>query len=194
MVGLARLTNLRQCVETVLDENVAGDLIETGVWRGGACILMKAILASRNMQDRIVWLADSFEGLPVSTAEQDAGYDLSENAYLAVSLEQVRSAFALFGLLDERVRFIKGWFKDSLPKCAIEKLAILRLDGDLYESTMDVLQSLYDRVAKGGFIIIDDYNSWPPCKEAVDDYRASRGVKDPIQMIDAQGVFWRRCS
>jgi O-methyltransferase len=171
MIGLRRLDNLQTCVETVLKDGVPGDLIETGVWRGGACILMRAILKLQGVNNRTVYLADSFEGLPAPALEADRGYDLSENSYLAVSVEEVRAAFQKFGLLDSQVKFLKGWFKDTLPTAEIDSLAVLRLDGDLYESTMDVLNSLYAKVSRQGFVIVDDYRTWPPCKLAVDDFR-----------------------
>jgi O-methyltransferase len=194
MIGLRRLDNLQTCVETVLKERVPGDLIETGVWRGGACILMKAILELHGVNDRSVYLADSFEGLPAPALEADRDYDLSENSYLAVSVEEVRTAFQKFGLLDEQVKFLKGWFKDTLPTAEVDCLALLRLDGDLYESTIHVLNSLYAKVSPYGFVIVDDYHTWPPCKLAVDDFRARTSVQDPIHEIDGAGVFWRKSS
>jgi len=192
MVGCRRLDNLQWCVESVLQEGVPGDLIETGVWRGGACILMRAILKLYAIEDRCVWLADSFQGLPAPSLDADRGYDLSENRYNAVSLEAVQAAFERFGLLDGQVRFLKGWFKDSLPTAPINSLAILRMDGDLYESTMDALVSLYHKVSRGGFIIVDDYHPWPPCKRAVDEYRARNNILAPLQEIDGMGVFWKK--
>ena len=194
MIGLRRLDNLQDCIETALEEGVPGDLIETGVWRGGACILMRAVLKVHDINDRSVYLADSFEGLPAPTLEADRGYDLSESRYLAVSVEEVQAAFQRFGLMDGQVRFLKGWFKDTLPTAHIDRLAILRIDGDLYESTMDVLNSLYDKVTTGGFVIVDDYHTWPPCKRAVDEFRVRLSIQDPIQAIDGSGVFWRKSS
>jgi hypothetical protein len=194
MMGLRRLDNLQTCVETVLEDGVPGDLIETGVWRGGACILMRAILKLHGINNRSVYLADSFEGLPAPALDADHGYDLSENSYLAVSVDEVRAAFKRFGLLDGQVKFLKGWFKDTLPTAEVESLAVLRLDGDLYESTMDVLNSLYGKVSPRGFVIVDDYRTWPPCKLAVDDFRTRLGIQDPIEEIDGSGVFWRKSS
>jgi O-methyltransferase len=192
MIGLRRLDNLQACVESVLEEGVEGDLIETGVWRGGACILMRAILKAHEIGNRNVWLADSFVGLPSPSCDADRGYDLSENRYLAVSVEEVQAAFERFGLLDGQVKFLKGWFKDTLPTAPISRLAVLRIDGDLYDSTMDVLNSLYNKVAIRGFVIVDDYHNWPPCKRAVDEFRSRVGIRDPIQEIDGMGVFWRK--
>jgi hypothetical protein len=194
MIGRARLDNLQHCVEAVLQERVPGDFIETGVWRGGACILMRGLLAAHEVTDRIVWAADSFEGVPAPSYPQDAGWDISASVLpvLAVSLDEVRNLFARYGLLDERVRFLKGWFKDTLPTAPIEHLAVLRLDGDLYESTMDALWALYHRVSPRGFIIVDDYFSCPPCGRAIEEFRSIMKITTPMQRIDDQSVFWRK--
>ena len=173
---------------------LAGDFVETGVWRGGSVMWMKALLDTHGVTDRTVWCADSFEGLPPPNATDkaiDPGSDFSDRDYLAVSLEAVQANFRRYGLLDQRVRFLKGWFKDTLPTSPIQQVSILRLDGDLYESTMDALTALYPRVAPGGFVIVDDYNTWPGCKKAVTDYRASVGDDAPIQTIDGAAVYWR---
>jgi hypothetical protein len=197
MIGMERMANLRHCVEEVLAMGVPGDLIETGVWRGGATIFMRGILKAHGVQDRRVWVADSFEGLPrpdvakypADTGDQHHTY----NALLGVSLEQVKSNFERYGLLDEQVCFLKGWFKDTLPEAPIEKLAILRLDGDMYESTMDSLTHLYPKLSVGGFLIVDDYGiESPGCLQAVEDYRQAHQILEPIQRIDWGGVFWQR--
>jgi len=156
MIGHKRLDNVQKCFEDVLKNNIPGDLIETGAWRGGTTIFMRAMLRAYGITDRKVWVADSFEGLP-RPVNSDDGWDLSQVDYLKVSLEQVQSNFEKFGLLDEQVQFIKGWFSDTLPTAPIEKLAILRLDGDMYSSTMDSLKNLYYKVSIGGYIIADDY-------------------------------------
>lgn len=195
MVGLKRLRNLRECVEIVLRDSVPGDLIETGIWRGGSIILMRAVLAVHGVTDRRVWAADSFEGLPPPDPRYpaDAASDWHLYPHLRVSLDQVRENLAAYGLLDDQVRFLKGWFKDTLRVAPIEQLAVLRLDGDLYESTMDALAPLYPKVALGGFVIVDDYGiPQPGCREAVEDFRAQHGITDPVQDIDGWGAFWRR--
>jgi len=194
MVGHRRLDNVRFCVEDVLKNNIPGDLIETGVWRGGTAIFMRAILKSHEVTDRTVWLADSFEGMPKPNTEahgSDAGDDLSHVSHLRVSLEQVKANLARFGLLDDRVRFLKGWFRDTLPGAPIEKLAILRLDADLYDSTMDALRALYHRVSPGGYVIVDDYQSWRSCRKAVTDFRAEHGIDAEIRVIDQDGAYWQ---
>lgn len=195
MVGEVRLDNVQYCVEEVLRNGVPGDLIEAGVWRGGVPIFMRAILAARGDEERKVWVADSFEGLPspnVKDYPADRGYDLSMWKSLAVPLKEVRANFERFGLLDDQVNFLPGWFKDTLPEAPITRLAVMRLDGDLYESTMDALVHLYPKLSPGGYAIIDDYRSAPPCQKAVDDYRRQHQITEAIITVDWSGVYWKR--
>ncbi len=195
MIGLARLNNLQSCVEDVIQKGVPGDLIETGVWRGGSCIFMRGILKAYGVKDRRVWVADSFAGLPRPNPEKYPA-DLGDTQYtstpVAISLEQVQGNFERYGLLDDQVKFLKGWFKDTLPTAPIERLAVLRLDGDMYESTWDGLSNLYSKLSVGGYVIVDDYHVIPGCRKAITDYRQQKGIEDPIQEIDGSGVFWRR--
>ena len=190
MAGMRRLDNVQHCVQTVLQDQIPGDLIETGAWRGGMTIFMRALLKAHGDNQRTVWVADSFEGLP---APKDAGdgWDYSQIDYLMVSLEQVQANFQRFGLLDGQVKFLHGWFKDTLPQAPIAQLAVLRLDGDMYSSTRDALIHLYALVSPGGFVIVDDYHSWPACKRAVDEFRNEQGITSPMQTIDWTGAYWR---
>jgi len=195
MIGRKRMENLRFCVEDVLANDVPGDFIETGVWRGGACIFMRGILAARGVTDRRVWVADSFAGLPPPNAAKypaDARGKLYDCPELAVPLETVKATFERYGLLDDNVRFLKGWFKDTLPSAPIERLAVARLDGDMYESTIDALTNLYPKLSPGGYLIVDDYGAVRACRRAVADYRAEYGIDDPIVAIDSSGVFWQK--
>lgn len=197
MIGVARLNNLHDCVRTVLEDGVPGDFIETGVWRGGACIFMRAALEAYGDRQRTVWVADSFEGLPRPGKDYPAdiasGFDFYKfNDVLGVSLEQVKSNFKRYGLLDSRVQFLKGWFCDTLPGAPVQRLAILRLDGDMYGSTIEALESLFPKVSIGGFIIVDDYVAIPECKRAVTDYRAKHNITDTIIEIDRDGAYWRK--
>jgi O-methyltransferase len=196
MVGIKRLDNLQMCIERTLADDVAGDLIETGVWKGGATIFMRAVLKARGVTNRMVWVADSFEGLPKPNAEKypaDAAETWHLRPELRVSLEEVQHNFLKYGLLDEQVRFLKGWFRDTLPGAPIDRLSVLRLDGDLYESTMDALTALYPRLSRGGYAIVDDYGiESDGCRLAVHDYRRAHDITDPIVDIDGWGVYWRR--
>lgn len=195
MIGRARIDSLHACMDLVTKEGVAGDFIETGVWRGGATIFMRAYLMAHGISDRKVWVADSFQGLPKSSHAADLPYgDFSENSfpYLSVSLETVKELFARYDVLDEQVCFLKGWFKDTLPTAPIQQLAILRLDGDLYESTMDAISNLYDKLSPGGFVIVDDYYAFPSCAVAINEFRDKHGIDAPLVKIDASSTLWRK--
>jgi hypothetical protein len=202
MLPVKRFDHLQSCIEDVLACGVPGDLIEAGVWRGGATIFMRAALKAYGATDRTVWVADSFEGLPEPDAQK---FPLEAKAHqgpvmtktykhLAVSLEEVQRNFRAYGLLDDSVRFLKGWFKDTLPNAPIETLAIMRLDGDFYESTRDGLVNLYDKLSIGGYAIVDDYGetSWTYCRKAVDEFRQERGIDEPLVRVDSKCHFWRK--
>lgn len=196
MVGLRRLNAVEHCVVEALRQDVPGDLIEAGVWRGGTAILMRGTLAAWGVTDRRVWLADSFAGLPKPAAQTypaDAGVDYTGHRQLAVSVPQVKANFARYSLLDDQVVFLRGLFKDTLPSAPIERLAVMRLDGDLYESTMDALVALYPKLSVGGYCIIDDFGALPSCRRAVEDYRRGHGISEEIMTAgDWTGVYWRR--
>jgi Macrocin-O-methyltransferase (TylF) len=194
MIGNRRMSNLRDIIEFVITNHVPGDFIETGVWRGGACIMARAILKAYGVSDRRVWVADSFRGLPQPNPKYpaDAGDQHHSYAELAISLEEVKSNFAKYDLLDDQVVFLQGWFSETLPRAPIKRLAVLRLDGDMYESTMDGLHNLYDKVTSGGFVIVDDFGAVAACQQAILEFRRQRNIEDPIQNIDGIGVFWRK--
>ena len=195
MIGVKRLANLRMLAERVIQERIPGDLIETGVWRGGACILIRAVLHAYDVTDRRVWVADSFEGVPAPDPHKypaDNGCDYHTFRELSVPLETVRSNIKKYGLLDDQIVFLKGWFKDTLPLAPIKRLALLRLDGDLYESTIVALTALYDKLSSGGYVIVDDYHVVPGCKRAIHDFLASRNIAPQIREIDGVGVYWQK--
>lgn len=196
MVGRKRLDHLQRCVETILKEDVTGDLIETGVWRGGSVIFMRGLLKAWGVTDRAVWAADSFEGLPPPDIErypQDEGSDFHTMTELQISLDEVKENFRRYGLLDEQVRFLPGWFSETLPTLGDRRFSLVRLDGDMYGSTIDGLTNLYPRLSPGGFLVIDDYGMIP-CRQAVEDYRSAQGIVDEIEWIDGSSAFWRRKS
>jgi len=192
MVGLRRLDNIQQCVTDVLRRNVPGDLMECGVWRGGSSIFMRAILAAYGDRTRTVWAADSFAGLPVpAPGTEDAR--IWEGGEMAVGLDEVRANFARYGLLDAQVRFLKGFFIDTLPRAPVTRLAVLRVDGDLYDSVTQTLQCMYPKLSPGGYVILDDYHGkLPPAVRAVDDYRRAHGITGEIHRVDQYGAYWRK--
>jgi hypothetical protein len=189
MIGTRQLDNMQSCIRSVLDDNIPGDMLEAGVWRGGMAIFMRACLKAYGVTDRIVWLADSFAGLPPPDRSVDT-YRWSAGD-MAVSLEEVRQNFARHSLLDRQVGFVKGFFSDTLPG-PIGKLSILRVDADLYTSTTDVLNPLYPKLSSGGYAVFDDYSNLRDCRRAVDDYRRQHGITEEIQPIDRNAVFWRK--
>lgn len=198
MIGMQRLDNLQELAVDVLRKGVPGDFMEAGVWRGGAAIFMKAILAAFGDDHRRVWLADSFEGVPPPEPDRYPADDphtpwgeLWKARELSVSQDIVKANFARYCLLDERVLFLAGWFRDTLPDASVEQLALLRLDGDMYESTWISLNSLYKKIAKGGYIIVDDYGAIDACRQAVDDYRHQHSICEPIKIVDWTSIYWQ---
>ena len=157
---------------------------------------MRAILEAFGDTNRVVWCANSFQGLPAPNVKEfpeDKDADWHLNPTLAIPLEEVKKNFQRFDLLDDRVKFLVGWFSDTLATAPISKIAILRLDGDMYKSTMDALHPLYPKVSSGGFVIVDDYGiPQDACRRAVHDYRAQHNIREPIIDIDGWGVYWRK--
>lgn len=194
MIGRKRLRNYGELIERALAEGIEGDVVEAGVWRGGASIYARAVLATHGVTDRKVVVADSFEGLPPPDEDRyplDAGSRLHDFDELGVGEEAVRAAFARHGLLDEQVVFVRGWFRDTMPTLPVTSIAVLRLDGDMYESTWDVLVHAYDKVTPGGFVIVDDYIH-APCRAAVEAFLGPRGLDPEIVPIDRVGAWFQK--
>jgi len=191
MIGMKRLNNLHGSLDYVRENNIEGDIIETGVWRGGASIFIAYYCKFYNLNKNI-FVADSFEGLPKPNAElypedkNDIHFTID---FLKVSLNEVKDNFKKYGVLNDNVIFLKGWFKNTLKTDKIERLALLRFDGDMYESTMDVFNSLYLKLNKNAIVIIDDY-CLPNCKKAIHDFRDKNNLNDEIKVIDNCGIFW----
>lgn len=192
MIGAKRMNNVRSECERVLTAGIPGDFMETGVWRGGACIMMRAVLRAYGVTDRRVIAADSFAGFPPPSAgiAIDAAFDFHTYKDFAVSVDEVKGAFARYGLLDSQVVFLEGLFKDTLPSAPVETLAVLRLDGDMYASTVDGLVNLYQKLSPGGTLIADDYFLFESQRNAIDEFRAEHGIADLIIQIDQFGGYW----
>ena len=189
MVGDVRLANLRWCIETVINEKINGDIIECGVWRGGACIYAKAVLNELGSQKK-VFVADSFNGFPEPKWNWDKGANFLDDPTLKVSIDTVRENFKKYGLLDDRVIFIEGFFSATLPSLN-ETFSIVRADGDLFESTIDILMNTYEKLSVGGIVIIDDY-ALECCRQAVEQFRALNDITEPLVNIDQFAVYWRK--
>lgn len=183
-VASDRLRDVVTLFSHVISKNIQGDWIETGVWKGGTSLLAAKILreskklASCPKQDRErrIFLFDSFRGLLVpSTNDTWADGNHSKKMDPPGSyafdggVEQVKKLFMQEHVMEDAI-FVEGYFNETIPSFTAGQVAILRLDGDMYDSTMIVLENLYSKVVPGGFLIIDDYGHWPQCKKAVDDF------------------------
>lgn len=194
MIGLVRLENIQYLIEIVESEGIPGDVMECGVWKGGATILMAGVLEALDNKTRRVWVADSFQGLPKPNPEQypvDQGDPHHTYKFLAVSQADVQKNFERYSLMSDRVQFLPGFFKDSLPG-PVEKLAVLRVDADMYESTTQALEALYPKVSPQGFVIIDDYYNIRGCHEAVEDFRKRHEIDAPLVRVDWSAAYWRK--
>jgi len=192
------IAHFGDCIQTVEAENIPGDIIETGIWRGGACIYAYHTL--RNLgSNRTLFACDSFQGLPKPNTERfpdDEGDPHWKLPLFIVSEDQVKKNFERFAPIDPKtLRLVPGWFCDTLPDLDIDPIAVMRLDGDMYESTFIALQSLYPKLSPGGFCIIDDFGHARARKAAL-DYRALHSITEPIMPIEHPGPyphsFWRK--
>ena len=196
MIGLTGLDNIELVMNYIFSENTQGDILEAGVWRGGASIFIKKMLQNNN-DSRKLYVCDSFEGLPTPQTDRfkndEGDTHHIKNSYLGVSLEQVTDNFRKYDAIDDNVIFLKGWFKDTLNDPSIGNLALLRMDGDMYSSTMDILNNLYDKVVTNGFIIIDDYGLGC-CKNAIHDWFNLRGIdiQNKIKMVNHSIAYFRK--
>jgi O-methyltransferase len=191
MIGLIRMNQLHEALGVVREENIEGDIVEAGIWRGGAVIFAATYIDVYGMKDRKIYGCDSFEGLPVPDPKypEDAGDSHWKYDILKVSLVEVERNLKKYNINRDKVILVKGWFEDTLSELAVEKIAILRLDGDMYSSTMASLNSLYEKVTSGGFVIIDDY-SLDGAKKALHDYLGKNAPK--IIDIDGTGAYFRK--
>lgn len=193
MISPRRMDNIRDLLQRVIKGGIPGDFVETGVWRGGACIYAAAVIKAYGSNKK-VWCCDSFEGLPPPNPEMfpvDTGDKHHMVKHLAVSLQEVMDNFKKYNLLDENVGFVKGFFSDTLHTLPTKDISVLRLDGDMYESTIVALRELEPRVSLGGFIIVDDARL-PGAWHAVNDYliETKRAVT-PID-IDGESFYWQK--
>lgn len=188
MVGMGRLQNVRKLAEEVISNAIPGDFMECGIWKGGVGILLAAIARDT---ERTVWLADSFDGCPVPDPKFAADVNDPHHTltFLKVSLAEVSANLEKYGV-HIGVEFLPGWFKDTLPG-RVESLALLRIDADMYESTTQVLEALYDKVSPGGYVICDDFHNIPNCRQAILDFRERRGITDPINSVDWCAIYWQ---
>ena len=196
MVGWNRLDNIWKLLKQVVEDDISGDYIETGVWRGGASVFARAVMNMYGQHHRRSFVCDSFEGLPPGDRNLDKGDKNWDDMhwYLAIPEELAAGNFQKYGLLDHNVIFAKGFFNETMPeiKKRAEQFSIMRLDGDMYESTVDVLYNLYDKLQVGGYVIMDDWKGFPS-KTACEDFFRVHEIKPEIIPIgNLWSVYWKK--
>jgi O-methyltransferase len=202
MTSPVRCSSLWDSCKRVLDGNISGSFVECGVWKGGSSAIM-ALAAKNAGQERHLHLFDSFEGLPEPTdkdGERAASYSGGRSQGKLATVNQCRAGLDDVRrlILDEIkvpkefAHFHVGWFQNTIPADAgrLGPIALLRLDGDWYDSTIICLEHLYPLLSSGGILILDDYYCWEGCRKATDEYRQKTNITCPIHRIDADAAFW----
>lgn len=187
LLAKTQLDLLEQAILELEERRVPGDFIEAGVWRGGVIILLRALINAYNIEGRKVFAADSFAGIPQNVRATGDPVDLWRDRWVA-SLDEVKQNIERFGLLDDRIEFVVGFFDQSLKALAHERFALIRLDSDSYDSVETSLEHLYPLLSRDGIVIIDDWHL-PGCRQAVLDYRARHGITENIFTCDGN-AYW----
>jgi O-methyltransferase len=201
MTGIERMFALYKAVEYIVKNNIEGDFVECGVWRGGSTMVMLKTLQKFNVTNRKVWLFDTYEGMSAPTEDDKDFTNLSADTQLKKSKKDAESIIWAYATLDdvknninltnypsENIFYIKGKVEDTIPNNEYFKsCSLLRLDTDWYESTKIELEHFYPLLQKKGVMIIDDYGHWQGCKKAVDEYFENQQFFPLLQRIDYTG-------
>lgn len=200
MTSPERILALCHGVDHIVKHQIAGDIVECGVWRGGSMVATAKTLIGHDQVDRRLWLYDTFDGMSAPSSEDVDFMGQSASGLLAEQdredaksiwcfspMEQVREAMATTGYPTDQINFVPGKVEETLPKTTPGKIALLRLDTDWYESTRCELEHLFPKMVDGGVLIIDDYGHWEGCRRAVDEYFDKHGVQIFLQRIDYTG-------
>ena len=187
MVTPDRIQNLARLAQRLEDEQIPGDVVECGVYKGGTAALL-ARTATHSRLPRTVWLFDVFRGMPPATAADGPGAaDWVGN--LKSSTRRVERLLRRTGADLSRVRIVPGLFQQTFSSVRIPQIALLNLDADWYESVKLCLETFYDSVVPRGFVSIDDYGAWPGCRLAVDEFFRSRSLSFPLHAVDSAHWF-----
>lgn len=184
MIGKARVANFRAAIEEVNRNGIAGAIVETGVWRGGACMFAAAVTRESSMPQRQIYLFDAFEAI--------GNYGEATAHFLDTSEKAVRDGFEALGLMGENIHFRKGLFKDTVPAWDAGQIAVLRVDGNFYDSYQDALYYMYPHVPVGGIIIFDDVFSHAPVMRAWEDFKKDQGLGEELNRIDLHSAWFRK--
>lgn len=200
MTSIERISALIDAVDYVVDQQIQGDFVECGVWRGGSMMAIAKTLLSRNQNDRQLWLYDTFEGMsaPEACDIDHVGSTAAEllklqspddpaSIWCQCSLEEVRTNLDSTGYPDGGIRYVKGPVEKTLPEQIPKRIALLRLDTDWYQSTKHELTHLFPRLVDGGVLVIDDYGHWKGCRKAVDEYIKTNKISILLNRIDYTG-------
>lgn len=201
MTSPARIFSLCEAVQYVVDNNIEGDVVECGVWKGGSMMAVAETLLGAGDSRRNLYLFDTFEGMAPPSDEdvdlagvtakslllQHSDKEKDESVWCFATLNVVKKAVNSTGYPSEKTHFIKGMVEQTIPLSAPEKIALLRLDTDWYESTKHELEHLFPRLTKGGVLIIDDYGHWQGARKAVDEYFEKNKIKILLNRIDYTG-------
>jgi O-methyltransferase len=197
MVTNKNLITLYKLVQQANAAQVPGAIVECGVWNGGSAAIMG--LANKedkqNYMERAIWLFDSFEGVP--RPGQNDGKTEREGYFVGWNkghIAMVKRIFAYLGLSMEHVHIVPGWFDRTLPNADPGQIAILHIDSDWYDSVKIVLDTFYDRVMPGGFIILNDYGAWPGCNRAVVDFFKEHDLQNValIEVEPTTGAYFQK--
>lgn len=199
MTQMQRMYALQKAVEYITRYNIPGDIVECGVWKGGSCMLCALELMRHGDTSRQIYLYDTFKGMAAPT-EKDVAFEgktmekrwhemqsSDHNDWCYSSLKDVKKAVLSTGYPSERFTFVEGKVEDTIPGTIPEKIAILRLDTDWYESTKHELNHLFPRLSKNGVLIIDDYGHWKGARGAVDEYFKEHQTPMLLHRVDYTG-------
>lgn len=195
LTGLERRASLIGAVDHLVRHRIAGDIVECGVWRGGSMMAVALALMARGDTSRELFLYDTFEGMSEpgaadrshdgsSAAEQLARTARGQGVWCEAGLDDVQANLWSTGYPRERIHFVPGKVEDTIPGTLPERIALLRLDTDWYESTRHELQHLYPRLSSRGVLLIDDYGHWQGARQAVDEYFAGSGAELYLHRVD----------
>ncbi len=200
MTGNERLVTLSRSIDYIVENNIEGDIVECGVWRGGSMMMVANKLVKLKSLDRNLFLFDTFEGMS-EPGEKDIAWDnvsakeklnnaekyIGRNVWCYSTLEEVKNNLNKTKYPKDKVIYVQGKVEDTLPYDSLRKISLLRLDTDWYESTKHELECLYDKLEIGGILIIDDYGHWDGAKKAVDEFIKKRKLKMFLNRIDYTG-------
>ncbi|MBK8256290.1 MAG: class I SAM-dependent methyltransferase [Polyangiaceae bacterium] len=195
MMGLRRMEFLQDRLVEMVSTGVEGDFFEAGCWRGGGVIFMLAVLQAMGDTHRTVWAADSFAGYPPPTQNShDVDRHLYErSSYFRVDRSVLESNVRRYGLYNDQLRILEGWFGESIPKAEIHRVSLLRIDVDGYEGVRDALQLVYPKLSVGGYVLIEDLRQ-PGAKRAVEELfnKVPKEEVLPIAQRTPCAVYWKK--